>query len=120
MTIPLNARDIYSPDKLLINKDENYLFFCNNDQFWMDWFIKTSPNGFYNLLASIHGLRIKSAKCFCLCGAYNNSDNGAFAIGIRKEVKIIESGTLSFFANDSSKYYKNNKGTIELNINRIQ
>lgn len=119
-TLLLCAKDVYSKEKLLINPNEIYLFFCDEEQSWADWFIKTTPNGFFNILASIQGLRVKKAKCFCLCAAYNQSDAGAFAIGMRNEVTMQETGNLSFFANDTAGYYHNNKGSINLNIERIR
>lgn len=119
-TLLLSAKDIYSKETLAVSPGERYLFFCDEDQSWADWFIKTTPKGFFNLLASIQGLRVKNVKCFCLCGAYNQSDAGAFAIGMRREATIQEAGSLSFFANDTAGYYHNNKGSIKVNIVRIQ
>jgi len=119
-TLILCAKDIYSGEKLLINPNEVYLFFCNEDQTWTDWFIRTTAKGYFNLLASIKGLRLKHVKCFCLCGAYNQSDAGAFAIGMHNEVTMREAGNLSFFANDTAGYYHNNKGSIKVTIERIQ
>lgn len=118
-TLLLCAKDEYSKEKLLIAPNEIYLFFCDEDQSWTDWFIKTTPKGYFNLLASIKGLRLRKTKCFCLCGAYNQSDAGAFAIGMRNEVIMTEAGNLSFFANDTAGYYNNNKGSIKVNIERI-
>ncbi len=119
-TLLLCAKDEYSKEKLLINPNEIYLFFCDEEQTWADWFIKTTPKGFFNVLASIQGLRVKKVKCFCLCGAYNQSDVAAFAIGMRNEVTMQEAGNLSFFANDTAGYYHNNKGSIKVNIERIR
>lgn len=119
-TLALCAKDVYSKETLLINANEVYLFFCDEDQSWTDWFIKTTPKGYFNLLASIKGLRLRKAKCFCLCGAYNQSDAGAFAIGMHNEVIMQEAGKLSFFANDTAGYYDNNKGSINLNVQRIR
>jgi hypothetical protein len=119
-TLLLCAKQVYSQETLVVNPDETYLFFCDDDQSWTDWFIKTTPKGFFNILASIQGLRLKKIKCFCLCGAYNQSDAGAFAIGMRREVTMQEAGNLSFFANDTPGYYENNKGSINVNIERVR
>ncbi len=119
-TLLLCAKDVYSKEKLLVSPNEVYLFSCDEDQSWADWFIKTTPKGFFNPLASIQGLRVKKVKCFCLCGAYNQSDEGAFAIGMHNEVTMQEAGNLSFFANDTAGYYHNNKGSIKVTIERIQ
>jgi len=119
-TLLLYARDVYSKEKLLIAPNEIYLFFCDEDQFWADWFIRTTPKGYFNLLASIKGLRVRKVNCFCLCGAYNESDAGAFAIGMHHELTMQQAGTLSFFANDTAGYYHNNKGSVTVHIERIR
>jgi hypothetical protein len=89
-TLIIDAKDIYSPEQIAVEKDEKYEFACDETQRWKDWFINSGPNGYPNLLARLWGLRVKSAKCFCLCGAYNVQDRDAFPIG--SEIKSEKSG----------------------------
>ena len=70
--------------------------------------------------AWIAGLRLKDTKCFCLCGAYNDSDKEAFTIGSGKTISITHGGMLSFFANDVPAHSNNNKGSVELEVLRVK
>ena len=114
------AKEEWSSHVIATETGEKYHVWCNSDQYWTDWFIKSSPEGFFNILAFIAGFRVKGVKCFCLCGGYKQNINTAFPIGMSKEFAVSESGgELSFFANDSPNYYKNNKGSIVINVERI-
>jgi len=94
---------------------------CEPGQKWRDWFISTTPDGFYNIIASLAGLRVPHVKCFCLCGGFNEDVATAFAIGSSKIFDItVPDGELSFFPNDAKGAYKNNKGSITINIKRLQ
>lgn len=119
-TIPLDikAEEPYSSQQIAVFKGETYIFSCDSRQRWTDWKIKTTPNGFFNPFAWLLGLRVKKAKCFCLCACYGNNDNTGFAIGNYRKVDIEQDGVLSFFANDTNGYYQNNHGAITLNVRR--
>lgn len=116
----ISAKDQYSPTHLLVNNAEVYEFYCDPEQRWKDWFIKCDANGFFNLFATLAGLRVKQAKCFCLCGSYNNDERQVFRIGASASITTNISGYISFFANDSFNYYNNNRGSITLNITRAR
>lgn len=114
------ASEKYSTDKVEVKRGERYHITADSKQRWTDWFIRTTPDGFFNILASLAGLRVKGVKCFSLCGAINEDDTTAFAIGSDKVFSIDKDGLLSFFANDAAKHYGNNKGSIEINIKRVE
>lgn len=116
----INAKTLYSTDILHVKKGEQYQFYCDKDQGWKDWFIPTGPNGYFNVLAWLIGLRLKSAKCFCLCGVYDQKDSTAFAIGSNNIIQMEKTGVVSFFANDTKGFYRNNSGCIKLRITRLQ
>lgn len=114
------AIEEWSSDVIATKAGEKYHVWCNPGESWTDWFIKSSPKGFFNILASIVGLRVKGVKCFCLCGGYQEDINTAFPIENNKEFEVdTAEGQLSFFANDSPNHYKNNKGSIIINVKRI-
>lgn len=114
------ACEKWSSHKLAVSQGEKYRIWCDDKQQWKDSFIKSSPDGFFNILAFIAGQRVKGVKCFCLCGAYNKDISTGFAIGSSKEFDVTISGELSFFPNDTSWAYGNNKGSIKINVLRIQ
>ena len=116
----VNANELYSAEMLSVKSGEEYEFFCDPGQYWKDWFIRTGPDGYFNPLARLAGLRTKRTPCFCLCGVYDYDDNTAFAIGSIKLFEIKSTGVISFFANDAKGYYKNNSGSIKLNVTRLQ
>lgn len=118
-TLTIQAREFYSSEKISVVADEKYEFSCPPDAHWVDWFVSSTPDGYFNLLSLMLGQRVKHTKCFCLCGAYNDNDDGAFAIGSTNICKMERTGTLSFFANDARNYYGNNKKAITVNIKRV-
>lgn len=116
----VNANKLYSDEMISVKFGEEYEFFCDPGQHWKDWFISSGPDGYFNPLAGLAGLRTKRTPCFCLCGAYDYDDSTSFGIGSIKIVEIKSTGVISFFANDAKRYYKNNSGSIKLNITRLQ
>lgn len=112
------AREKWSSNRLSTQEGQKYRIWCDNNQFWTDSLIKTTPKGFFNILSYIVGQRVKGVKCFCLCGAYNQNENTGFAIGDLHEFDAT-TGELYFFANDTQWAYANNKGSIKINIIRL-
>jgi hypothetical protein len=116
----INANELYSTEMLSVKYGEEYEFFCDPGQYWKDWFICTSPDGYFNPFAWLAGLRTKHTPCFCLCGVYDYDDSTAFAIGSIRIIEVKTTGVVSFFANDAKGFYKNNSGSIKLNVTRLQ
>jgi hypothetical protein len=119
IVIKVRAGDRYSPEQIEVYKNETYQIWCDKGQWWFDLLIPATPNGYFNPLANLFGQRLKGTKCFCLCGAYNDADRHAFAIGKGQTIKIAHNGKLSFFANDVRGYEWNNWGSITVNIKRV-
>jgi hypothetical protein len=119
-TIPVkvNAIDKFSTDTLQVQPGEQYQFSCDDQQFWTDWYIRSSPDGYFNALGWIAGMRVKKVKCFCLCGIYDQDETSGFAIGSNKLINVTRAGEISFFPNDVSWAYGNNKGQITVSILR--
>lgn len=118
ITLTINAADRYSASMLAVNNNEQYTFKVNSDQKWKDWYVSANADGYFNFLAALLGQRVKGAKCFCLCGAYDEDDSTAFVIGSFKTIVINKNGTINFFANDSRGFYFNNSGSIQLSVTR--
>jgi hypothetical protein len=116
--LKIEAADRYSTDTLQVGENEHYHFFCTHGQTWKDWFYYSGPDGYFNPLAWLLGLRVKGVRCFCLCGTMNEEDKNAFSIGPLFTFKAQSSGELSFFANDVSWCYFNNSGDMNVQITR--
>lgn len=119
--LTVRARERYSLQRIAVRKGEAYAISCDHAQRWYDLVIPSSPNGYKNFIAPLFGLRVKDAKCFCLCGAWNDDDHNAFAIGTEGVTAIpLNEGTLSFFANDVLGYEWNNWGSIQVKALRTK
>jgi len=116
LAIIIFAREKYSSNRIEIKAGEKYIFWSDDDQYWRDLFLKQTPAGYNNVMASRIGLRLDSALCFCLCGSINNDENMLFEIGMKTEKTFNIDGFVSFFANDTPGFYWNNSGAITLNI----
>lgn len=121
--IKVPAAELYSPESIEVLAGQEYEFTCKGSQVWIDFFIPTHPKGYNNRLANVgkKELRLKTAKCFCLCGVYNKKDATAFAIATQAK-QIVPAGCdgeLSFFANDVLGFYWQNWLSVEVVIKRI-
>lgn len=118
----IDAWEEYSSNRITIRQEEIYHIWCDDKQRWKDSILPSaSPSGFLNVLALIAGMRVKKTKCFCLCGVYNEKDSTAFSIGIDKTFTTTNGyDELSFFPNDTKNFYRNNKGSIIINIVRLK
>lgn len=117
--LTIGAGERYSLQRIAVRQGEAYAISCSKGQRWYDLVIPSSPNGYRNFIAPLFGLRVKSAKCFCLCGAWNEQDEHAFAIGTEGITATPSNeGTLSFFANDVLGYEWNNWGSIQVKVLR--
>ena len=115
------ASDEYSCSRITVNVGEEYEIWCDSNQRWKDSFLpSTTPDGFFNILASIAGKRVSKTKCFCLCGVYDLNDSTGFAIGSDKTFTIPPGcSELSFFPNDTKGFHENNSGSITINVRRL-
>lgn len=110
------AKEPYSTEYLRVRKGEQYVFYVDPCEKWIDAFITSDADGFNNILLPEWLKRVKGEKCFTLCATLNKDDTNAFAIGKQKTWIAPKDGNLYFFANDSKCFYRNNKGCIKLNI----
>ncbi len=117
--IQVKASADYSNDQITVSDGEAYKVWCNKGNWWVDMIIPAGADGYPNPLANLFGQRVKGARCFCLCGTYNNNDAAAFAIGRQHEFDIKQNAVLSFFANDVKGYEWNNWGSIVVMVKRL-
>jgi len=117
-TLTILAAEPCSFAMIEVKAGENYQLVCDGTQRWKDASITSSPKGYFNLLAWLYGLRLKGVPCFCLCGLYDCNDKSAFAIGSGTSLTAAQDGMISFFANDTTSFYFNNSGSLQLNITR--
>jgi hypothetical protein len=123
------AKASYSCEKFSVQGGESYSIEALPGARWVDWFIRCDADGFKNLFAGNHRMRVKGSKCFCLCAAFGEQDLGAKPIGSKGSITVdptIEKSTLSFFANDAdievdnSWIRRNNRGSIQIRVKRVQ
>lgn len=117
--VSIDSREPFSGFKLPVTAGQKIEFACDKGQRWKDLFFKSSPNGFFNPLAWVAGLRVRGVKCFALCACYNDDIKTAFKIGTGRTIEVEKDGFLSFFANDTEGYYYNNYGSVELEIKTV-
>lgn len=121
LTLELMACEEYSSNTITVAEGQSYHICCDEKQRWRDAIFSSKPTGYFNPFALIAGMRVRKTKCFCLCGVYDKDDSTGFAIGINKTFIVPkECEQLSFFANDTKNYYKNNHGSIVINIIRLK
>jgi hypothetical protein len=123
-TIEFHANEYEYDSGIDVQIDEEYVFkACVIDKL-MDWFVPTTLDGFFNPLLLILKKRVKSENCFKLIAMIkNNGYKKYIAVGSDCRVKSCPiSGRLYFFVNDadSKSAYKNNKGSIEIQITRVE
>jgi hypothetical protein len=116
--VTIDSSEPFSGFKLPVAAGQVIEFACDKSQRWKDLIFKSSPEGFFNPLAWIAGLRVRGVKCLALCGCYNDDVNTAFKIGTGCRIEVQQDGYLSFFANDTDGYYYNNYGAVELEIRK--
>jgi len=114
----------YSENFLSVKAGEIYKISCASDQRWNDWFIRSTPAGYFNPFANLLGLlRKRKTKCFCLCGIYDKREKqtAIFPIGMMATVEVpANCSVVHFFANDiKGFFYKNNSGTITIRVERL-
>ena len=117
------AEEFYFAEKIVVKENQQYLITIAKGQTCKDWFINADPlKGFFNVPGVIVGMRVRGAKGFTLCAAFNDNDEGAFRVEVDKPLPIEREGakTLSFFANDCVGFYSNNFGSIKVKIKRLQ
>lgn len=95
---------------------------------WTDWFVHATPDGIaldevprlarlvYRVFARAR--RAPEAPWFALVGALGPTERTAFAIGRGRTWTAPADGELHAFANDVPFAYWNNRGTLQLTIER--
>ncbi len=118
--VRIEASDPYGGEpSITVKEGEVYSFYANHGKTWTDWFWRSSAKGFWNPVLFRWMKRVKSAKCFELCGTIDDEEKYHFKIGMSREnYKIPKTGLLFFFPNDSIKHLCNNKGFMNVNVVR--
>ena len=117
----ISAAERYSMQRVAVKTGERYSISCNEDQRWVDLLIWASPRGYANALARMVGMPVPNARCFCLCGTYDEQDEAAFAIGTDHTIGHVQADAiLSFFANDVRGFEWNNWGSVEVRVTRLK
>lgn len=126
-TLTFDTRERFGAP-LPVKEGEVYRLSCPSGQRWKDWFVRTGPAGFNNPLLHIFKPRLRGAKCFCVCGGVRNpgsqgrdADQNLFQIGYGPvEYTVPADGELYFFVNDAWGAYRNNRGVVQIVVERVR
>ena len=119
ITIDVKARDFYSHFSFDVKQGHVYEFNHDSHTQWCDWYKWCGADGYDFPLASWIGMRVKNAKCFSLCGSYNQERDKTFLIGSSNKILIDQNAHLYLFANDVKGFYWNNFGYIRVHVTRV-
>jgi uncharacterized protein (DUF2235 family) len=90
---------------------------------WYDASISCGPEGYASpslgFRLAERWRRSPGENWFALTGAIGQDQSAAFALGARKEVLMPQSGVLYCYANDLPFTYRNNSGSLKVNVKRI-
>lgn len=122
--IEFHAKEYEYDSGIDVQMDEEYAFRTNVVEKLKDWIVPTTLDGFFNPLLLFFKKRVKGENCFKLIAMIkNNNDEMYIVIGSDSGPKTCPMpGRLFFFVNDadSKSAYKNNKGSIEIQITRVE
>lgn len=113
--ITVNAKPYWTDSVIQVQKGERYSFEATGK--WTDWFVKTTADGYKNIFYEPF-TRNPEAPMFSLNGAVGH-DKPYFFIGTKNVITMPASGKLSFFANDITGTYWNNKGSLQLKVTKM-
>jgi hypothetical protein len=106
-----------------LEEDREYRFVATGQ--WIDWFITYGPDGgtsgvnlFLRLFERFR--RRPTDKWFALIGGVGEDESSTFLIGSSTpRFKATNTGELTCYANDVPWAYGNNKGSIQLTVERL-
>jgi len=112
----IDSKLLWNNTGIKIYAGSTYIFCVSEGQYWQDWWVKTDANGFdmWYMTPFKKLLRYPNAKWLTLIGTIDHCYT--FVIGKNTILRAPISGELICYANDAAKFYKNNKGSIELLI----
>ncbi len=104
----------FNNSNIKVEIGETYSFYAKG--IWVDLIVPCGPNGWLKKILNCEPV-LKGVPIFKLCACIDKDLSTAFPIGDKLENKKMEhNGTLYFFANDVEGFYKNNLGSIEVEI----
>jgi hypothetical protein len=122
--ITVRARNPWNCTGLTVRSGEVYNFQVDKHCLWVDFYWPTSADGYrFDPLFPIQFLFKKdcvlpATDWFVLCAAVNCPCCGTVPIGSCGTMRIMKSGYLGLFANDTSYAYWNNWGQLKVRITR--
>lgn len=115
-SMTVNSASYWNDSVVRVKKGERYLLEASGK--WTDWFITTTADGYSNWFYE-HLTRNPKAPMFSLVGSVAKKPGSDFFVGVKKEMAMTLDGQLSFYANDITHFYWNNKGSLQLKITRL-
>ena len=88
--IHIEASKKYGGNPIIeVHEGEIYSFVSGDKKTWIDWFIRSSAQGFWNPLLFPSWKRVRNARCFELCGTINRDEEHHFKIGMKLNLSLI-------------------------------
>jgi hypothetical protein len=105
-----------------VQPGEEYRLKVARERNWTDFYIHSPPEGYSAAwMRSVEGYRrAPKAGWFTLMGAVGKKEANAFVIGKQTTLRPREPGELTCFANDLSRMYWNNRGTVFVDVERVR
>jgi|ERR1700674_269295 len=117
------ACSMWTSTGVVVEQSELYRFESLPPDRWYDFFVSAPALGYDSISpiqARLEGKRrVPSARWFALCASIEPS-GVPFAINLGNDQPITHNGELGLFANDLSKAYWNNWGSLQVRVTRIQ
>jgi hypothetical protein len=120
-TATMAARPVWNDTGVVLDEGCTYHLSATGE--WVDWTIKCGPGGYPSpnvIMRLAEKLRRAPADpWFALIGAIDRDRSAQFLIAAECQYHPTRTGQLTCFANDVPGFYWNNKGQVELTIERV-
>jgi hypothetical protein len=120
-TVTVAARPLWNDTGVVLDQGHRYRFTATGQ--WIDWYINCGPAGYPspNLVMRLGegARRVPNQPWFALIGAIARDSSSQFPIGAGCNYQAASGGELTCFANDVPGFYWNNKGQVQLTIERL-
>lgn len=122
MTRPILAREAWNDTGILLVAGQEYRLTATGR--WVDWYIPCDADGFASPNPAFWPFewlrRAPAERWFALVGALERDPRTMFLIGAQRTVIAPASGELTCFANDVWLAYWNNRGALQLTVERVR
>lgn len=121
MNLQIQARPKWNNTQFRVVQGRRYKLFSTGT--WYDASIACGPEGYKSFSLFFRWAerfrRAPRADWFCLIGAFDRDKSTLFAIGRGTTIQATRNAMLTCFANDLPFMYRNNSGSVQLEIEEL-